>query len=88
MRKLIIALAVATAFFPASADARRTFHHVSSASSEDRYYTAASGHRVHSPVHANRPPAGVSAQCGDGTYSFSENRRGTCSHHGGVSNWL
>ena len=24
---------------------------------------------------------------GDGTYSFSENRRGTCSHHGGVSRW-
>ncbi|MER5401326.1 DUF3761 domain-containing protein [Streptomyces sp. NPDC002599] len=26
--------------------------------------------------------------CGDGTYSHSAHRRGTCSHHGGVANWL
>jgi hypothetical protein len=24
----------------------------------------------------------------DGTYSYSASRRGTCSHHGGVSQWL
>jgi hypothetical protein len=24
----------------------------------------------------------------DGTYSYSANRRGTCSHHGGVAQWL
>lgn len=34
------------------------------------------------------PPAGASAQCRDGTYSFSRSRRGTCSHHGGVARWL
>jgi S1-C subfamily serine protease len=33
-------------------------------------------------------PAGASAQCRDGTYSFSSHRRGTCSHHGGVATWL
>lgn len=33
-------------------------------------------------------PPGASAQCGDGTYSFSAHRRGTCSHHGGVARWL
>jgi len=33
-------------------------------------------------------PAGASAICRDGTYSFSQNRRGTCSHHGGVARWL
>jgi len=33
-------------------------------------------------------PAGASALCRDGTYSYSVNRRGTCSHHGGVSEWL
>jgi hypothetical protein len=33
-------------------------------------------------------PVGASAVCVDGTYSFSQNRRGTCSHHGGVSRWL
>jgi hypothetical protein len=31
---------------------------------------------------------GATAQCGDGTYSFSRHARGTCSHHGGVSRWL
>ena len=33
-------------------------------------------------------PIGVSALCKDGTYSYSQNRRGTCSHHGGVKEWL
>ena len=28
------------------------------------------------------------AVCNDGTYSYSQNRRGTCSHHGGVRRWL
>ncbi len=29
-----------------------------------------------------------SAICKDGTESFSASRQGTCSHHGGVSEWL
>ena len=33
-------------------------------------------------------PSGASAICRDGTYSYSAHRRGTCSHHGGVSQWL
>ncbi|HSX17260.1 MAG TPA: G5 domain-containing protein [Patescibacteria group bacterium] len=33
-------------------------------------------------------PAGATAQCGDGTYSYSQHRSGTCSHHGGVARWL
>lgn len=33
-------------------------------------------------------PAGASAICRDGTYSYSRNRRGTCSWHGGVAQWL
>ncbi len=52
------------------------------------YYTNVSGHRVHRPVHANYVPRGATAQCGDGTYSFSEHHRGTCSHHGGVARWF
>jgi hypothetical protein len=32
-------------------------------------------------------PAGSSALCSDGTFSFSANRRGTCSWHGGVAVW-
>lgn len=33
-------------------------------------------------------PAGATAQCSDGTFSFSQSRRGTCSGHGGVARWL
>ncbi len=31
---------------------------------------------------AQAPPAGATAQCRDGSYSYSASRRGTCSHHG------
>jgi len=37
---------------------------------------------------SNNHPAGATAICKDGTYSYSQNRRGTCSHHGGVKTWL
>lgn len=33
-------------------------------------------------------PGGPSAVCRDGTYSYSQSRSGTCSHHGGVARWL
>ncbi|WP_227982833.1 DUF3761 domain-containing protein [Nocardia spumae] len=33
-------------------------------------------------------PDGATAQCRDGSYSYSRNHRGTCSHHGGVDHWL
>lgn len=36
----------------------------------------------------SQAPAGASAQCNDGTYSYSQHRRGTCSHHHGVAVWL
>jgi hypothetical protein len=52
------------------------------------YYRNASGICVRRPVRAQRPPAGATAQCRDGTYSFSQHHRGTCSHHGGVARWL
>jgi hypothetical protein len=58
--------------------------------SNDNTYTNSAGSTVHSPAYTNDGgvPAGASAQCGDGTYSFSQSRRGTCSHHGGVAKWL
>lgn len=52
-----------------------------------RYYTNKYGNRVQSPTIYNSKPAGATALCRDGTYSFSQNRRGTCSHHGGVAIW-
>jgi Protein of unknown function (DUF3761) len=45
---------------------------------------------VHSPSKTvtGKAPSGASAHCRDGSYSFSRNHRGTCSHHGGVVRWL
>src|SRR4051812_37623921 len=58
--------------------------------SNNHYYSNSSGNTVHAPAYDldNDVPAGASAKCGDGTYSFSEHRSGTCSHHRGVSSWL
>lgn len=60
----------------------------SHATSPIRYYTNSKGYRVQSPTYYNSVPAGATALCRDGTYSFSRSRRGTCSHHGGVAKWL
>jgi len=51
-------------------------------------YKNKDGQIVPSPRLASSPPAGASAKCKDGTYSFSKHRQGTCSHHGGVATWL
>ena len=56
--------------------------------SPPRYYTNKDGQRVQSPTYYDKTPAGATAQCRDGTYSFSQHRQGTCSHHGGVAKWL
>lgn len=53
-----------------------------------KHYTNVDGYRVQSPTRYSSTPAGATALCRDGTYSFSRNRRGTCSHHGGVARWL
>lgn len=47
-------------------------------------YTNVDGNYVPSP---SNNPAGATAKCKDGTYSYSQNRSGTCSHHGGVAVW-
>jgi len=60
----------------------------SSSRSGVRHYTNSNGVRVKSPTYYNSAPEGASAECYDGTYSFSQSRRGTCSHHGGVKRWL
>jgi hypothetical protein len=55
-----------------------------------RHYRARTGQEVHSPARTtdDQAPATASAKCRDGSYSFSQHRRGTCSHHGGVQSWL
>jgi len=90
---IVAMLLVCTIPFSSVAEAkgkRTRVHHSKRVSrlSNNNYYTNVSGHRVHSPAFSKSVPAGASAECRDGTYSFSENRRGTCSHHGGVKRWL
>jgi hypothetical protein len=51
------------------------------------YYKNVDSRCVQRPTHAASRPAGASAKCRDGTYSFSLHRSGTCSHHGGVAVW-
>lgn len=51
-------------------------------------YVNTAGNTVCSPYSAPSAPAGATAQCLDGTYSFSQTHSGTCSHHGGVATWL
>jgi hypothetical protein len=58
------------------------------ATAKPHYYTNSSGQRVQSPTKAATVPPSATAQCRDGSYSFSQNHRGTCSHHGGVARWL
>jgi len=40
------------------------------------------------PVRRAQAAGGATAECRDGSYSFSANHRGTCSHHGGVKRWF
>ena len=58
--------------------------------SNNNHYINSQGNNIHSPAYSNDGsiPEGATAICGDGTYSFSQHRRGTCSHHGGVAQWL
>lgn len=63
---------------------KKNAHHKHSS----QYYKNSSGKEVHRPEKASAVPAGATAQCRDGSYSFSQHRRGTCSHHGGVATWL
>lgn len=51
------------------------------------YYINSSGNKIQSPTKYDSAPSGASARCRDGTYSFSQHRSGTCSHHGGVAEW-
>lgn len=53
-----------------------------------RYYTNTYGETVQAPTRYSSQPVGATALCRDGTYSFSQSRRGTCSGHGGVASWL
>jgi hypothetical protein len=65
-----------------------TTSQISQADCPNGTYTNSDGDDVCRPYATNTPPAGATAQCRDGTYSFSEHRQGTCSGHGGVDHWM
>lgn len=58
---------------------------VQPASNGSSGYVNVDGNYVSSP---SSNPSGATAQCRDGTYSYSQHRSGTCSYHGGVAVWL
>ncbi|WP_206243601.1 DUF3761 domain-containing protein [Novosphingobium terrae] len=94
MRNLLAAIGlVAVALTTSTADARTSHRYVRHATyhsfgpSTGRHYRNADGNSVHSPMQAGSRPAGASAHCRDGSWSFSQHHRGTCSHHGGVESW-
>jgi hypothetical protein len=92
MRKIWLLACLAMAMTPCQAHQSAHRHHVPAASdstsSDAGYYTNSRGNRVHRPVRQDRQPSGATAKCGDGSWSFSQSLRGTCSHHGGVQRWL
>lgn len=61
---------------------------VSTLSCPDGTYVNTAGNTVCRPYESSSTPSGATAQCSDGSYSYSQSRRGTCSHHGGVATWL
>jgi hypothetical protein len=53
-------------------------------------YVNRDGAAVHQPAHtvSGHPPIGATAECQDGSFSYSAHHRGACSRHGGVLRWL
>lgn len=94
--KTLLSLLLALAFAGAQPAFARSVHHhypshrvqgTNNLVTEGDSYTNVDGARVHRPVRSASKPAGATAQCRDGSYSFSRHHRGTCSHHGGVAAW-
>jgi hypothetical protein len=95
--RLIVVSIVLTGSF--SVDAKETFQPSSPAAdvktsesdlTTHGHYINKDGQAVHSPSKSKsgKVPDGASAQCRDGSYSFSQHHSGTCSRHGGVARWL
>ncbi len=77
MRSLAVALALSLALAPAA------FGKATQCKDAHGRFT-----KCPPPVAAPAAPTGATAKCKDGTYSMSQHHSGTCSHHGGVAQWL
>jgi hypothetical protein len=91
MRRISLLLAlIATLAFTGGSAARATPQAIvgaqpASIACKSGYYKNVSGACVHSP---SSDPAGATARCRDGSYSYSQHASGTCSHHSGVGRWI
>lgn len=86
---LVVLLLAASALFSVAGYAYSNDLNEASLTSHHHYINKY-GQDVHSPSRSvsGSVPSGASAQCGDGTYSFSKHHQGTCSRHGGVAEWM
>jgi hypothetical protein len=86
-----VAVAVAALFLFSGATAHAYYRNTPNESDLDNHghYVNHDGQTVHAPARSRsgQIPDGASAQCRDGTYSFSRHHSGTCSRHGGVAAW-
>jgi len=83
-----ISLLQTTESTPANATSTQRPRRTLPPTTSGRSYVNVDGVRVPSPVFSETKPAGATARCRDGSYSFSQHRRGTCSYHGGVAEWF
>jgi Protein of unknown function (DUF3761) len=85
-RRLLSATALVLLVCYAPASACTTRHPDESDLKTHSWYTNVNHHQVHSPseTYSGRAPIGALAHCRNGTWSFSEHGRGTCSHHSGA----
>lgn len=96
MRLIALAIVAALAIQPTFAKAPPKHHIPTEEQVQDESqlvehgsYVNKDGRTVHSPAHTKSggKPAGATAKCRDGSWSFSKHHRGTCSRHGGVESW-
>ena len=90
MRRIVSVLALAAILLPAlpAQDSQKQPKPQQPKCTNNGTYVNSKGQTVKRPENCSAAPQGATAQCRDGTYSFSQSRRGTCSYHGGVAKWL
>jgi hypothetical protein len=59
-------------------------HYIGATPAPTTHHTTAPAPAPVTPVTPG-PPAGATAKCNDGTYSYAAHHQGACSHHGGVA---